>query len=165
MAESTATRATTNSEQFLTFLLPPNQKVMISTKQLVEIVNISINQIVPIPDVPSHVMGVSNWRGEVLWLVDLGYMLGFDPLHAIGGYTQVTYKTILVRSQGQIMGLVVGGVAQMIWCTPDQIQPSSTNYVTAELASYLRGYYLAPDRGLTLVLDGDALTGSMLTRA
>lgn len=156
MAESTATKVT-GSEQFLTFLLPPEQRVMISTKQLVEIVNISISQVVPIPDVPPYVMGVSNWRGEVLWLVDLGYMLGFDPLHT-AGYAQVNYKAILLRSQGQIVGLLVNGVEQMIWCAPDQIQPTSTNYVTSELASYLRGYYLAPDRDLTLVLDGEALT-------
>lgn len=160
MPESTATKATTSSEQFLTFSLPPDQKVMISTKQLVEIVNISISQIVPIPDVPPYVMGVSNWRGEVLWVIDLGYMLGFDPLHATG-YTQATYKTILVRSQGQILGLVVNRVEQTIWCAPDQIQPSSANYVTAELAHCLRGYYLALNRDLTLVLDGDALSPAM----
>jgi positive phototaxis protein PixI len=107
-------------------------------------------------------MGVSNWRGEVLWLVDLGYMIGFDALHA-AGYTQVIYKTILVRSQGQILGLVVSGVEQMLWCALDQIQPSSTNYVTSELASYLRGYYLSPNRDLILVLDGDALSPAMDT--
>ncbi|WP_019502435.1 chemotaxis protein CheW [Pseudanabaena sp. PCC 6802] len=159
MAESTSTKATA-SEQFLTFLLPPKQRVMISTKQLVEIVNISIGQVVPIPDVSPYVMGVSNWRGEVLWMVDLGCMLGFEPLHA-ASYTQATYKSILVRSQGQIMGLVVSGVEQMLWCAPDRIQTSVANYVTSDLASYLRGYYLAPDRDLTLVLDGDALAPAM----
>jgi positive phototaxis protein PixI len=162
MATETAAAkaAIDRSEQFLTFLLPPNQKVMISTKQLVEIFNVSLGQVVPIPDVPPFVMGVCNWRGEVLWLVDLGYMLGFEPLHA-QGYTQATYKAILVRSQGQILGLVVRGVEQMIWCPTEQIQSSSANYVTAELASCFRGYYLAPNQEVILVLDGDALSQAM----
>lgn len=154
--ESAVAKANVGSEQFLSFVLPPDQKVIVSTKQLIEILNISLGQIVPIPDVPPFVMGVCNWRGEVLWVADLGYILGFEPLYQ-QGFTQTTYKVILLRSQGQTLGLAVRNVQQMVWCNPEQIQASSDSYVTSELSSCIQGYYLSPDRELMLVLDGDAL--------
>jgi positive phototaxis protein PixI len=153
-------KATVGSEQFLSFVLPPQQKVIVSTKKLVEILNISLGQIVPIPDVPPFVMGVTNWRGEVLWVADLAYMLGFEPLYQ-QGFTQPNYKVILLRSQGQTLGLAVRNVEQMVWCNPEQIQSSSTSYVTSELSSCIQGYYLTSDRELMLVLDGDALFQTM----
>jgi positive phototaxis protein PixI len=158
--ESAVSKATVGSEQFLSFVLPPEQKVIVSTKQLVEILNISLTQIVPIPDVPPFVMGACNWRGEVLWVADLGYMLGFEPLYQ-QGFNQPTYKVILLRSQGQTLGLAVRNIKQMMWCDPSQIQSSSTNYVTSDLSSCIQGYYLSPDRELMLVLDGDALFQTM----
>lgn len=154
--ESAVARAAVGDEQFLSFVLPPAQKVIVSTKDLVEILNISLGQIVPIPDVPAFVMGVSNWRGEVLWVADLSYMLGFEPLYQ-HGFTQTTYKVILLRSQGRTLGLAVRNVEQMLWCNPDQIQASSTNYVTSELSSCIQGYYLNANQELMLVLDGDML--------
>ncbi len=158
--ESAVTKANVGTEQFLSFVLPPEQKVIVSTRHLIEILNISLTQIVPIPDVPPFVMGVCNWRGEVLWVADLGYMLGFEPLYQ-HGFTQTTYKVILLRSQGQTLGLAVRNVEQMVWCNPAQIQSSSTNYVTSELSSCIQGYYLTADRELMLVLDGDALFQTM----
>jgi positive phototaxis protein PixI len=158
--ESAVAKATVGSEQFLSFVLPPEQKVIVSTKYLIEILNISLSQVVSIPDVPPFVMGVCNWRGEVLWVTDLGLMLGFEPLYQ-QGFTQSTYKVILLRSQGQTLGLAVRNVEQMLWCSPDQIQSSSNSYVTSELSSCFQGYYLTPGQELMLVLDGDALFQTM----
>lgn len=153
---SKPTNAKTKTEQFLTFLLPPEQKVILPTKQLVEILSLSLGQITPITDLAPAVMGVCNWRGEVLWVVDLGYLLGFNPLfHYV--HTQSTYKVILVHSQGYTLGLAVSQVGQMLWCDPTQIQPASATFVDSELAAYLRGYWLDPNGDAFLVLDADAL--------
>jgi positive phototaxis protein PixI len=157
---SAVAKATIGDEQFLSFVLPPAQKVIVSTKHLVEILNLSLGQVVPIPDVPVFVMGVCNWRGEVLWVVDLSYMLGFEPLYQ-HGFTQTTYKVILLRSQGKTIGLAVRNVEQMVWCNPEQIQSSSTSYVTSELSSCIQGYYLNAKQELMLVLDGEALFQTM----
>lgn len=157
-ATSKATQAQT--QQFFTFHLPGEQMAMLPTQQLIEVLNISLGQIVPIPDVTPSVMGVCNWRGEVVWVVDLGYMLGFEPLFQ-QGYIQANLNVILIRDRGQTLGLAVKQIGQMIWCDLAQIQTSPATHITAELARSLRGYWLSPKGEMMLVLDGDALFETM----
>ncbi len=50
---------TEKSQQFLSFTVSPDQtQAMVSTHQLTEILSLTANQIVPIPDSPPEVMGV-----------------------------------------------------------------------------------------------------------
>ncbi|NJM77688.1 MAG: chemotaxis protein CheW, partial [Acaryochloridaceae cyanobacterium RU_4_10] len=73
-------------------------------------------------------LGVCNWRGEVLWLADLGHCLGFEPL-----YTQSLRKgqvnTIIVHNNGQTLGLGVEQVNEMLWCDRAQIQPAPMQHL------------------------------------
>ncbi|CAN1212477.1 chemotaxis protein CheW [Tumidithrix helvetica PCC 7403] len=150
-----------NTEQFLTFSVSPTQKVMLATKQLVEILNLSLGQITAIADVAPTVMGVCNWRGEVLWVVDLAYLMGFEPLYR-SGYTQTNCSVILVRSQGMAIGLAVTQVGQMLWCESEQILPAPATFANSGMGKFLRGYWLNETgwhegSETLLVLNGDAL--------
>ncbi|MEE3716098.1 chemotaxis protein CheW [Tumidithrix elongata RA019] len=157
-----------NSEQFLTFSVSPTQKVMLATRQLVEILNLSLGQITAIADVAPTVMGVCNWRGEVLWVVDLAYLMGFEPIYR-SGYTQTNCSVILVRqnasqreSQGIAIGLAVTQVGQMLWCESEQILPAPATIANSGMGKFLRGYWLNETGWLEgsetlLVLNGDAL--------
>ncbi len=66
-------------EQFLRFHLVPDTTLMLSITQLTEVLTIPVGQIIPIPHMPAWVMGVYNWRGEILWMVDLGQLVGLTP--------------------------------------------------------------------------------------
>jgi positive phototaxis protein PixI len=136
-----ANQRTMNSEQFLTFSVSPTQQVMLATKQLVEILSLSLGQITSIADVATSVMGVCNWRGEVLWVIDLADLMGFEPMYG-GGYTQVNANVILARSQGMVVGLAVAKVGQMLWCEADQILPAPATFAQSEMSRFLRGYWL-----------------------
>jgi len=65
-------------EQFLRFHLEPETKIMLPIEQVTEVLKIDVGNIVPIPQMPSWVMGVYNWRGEILWIVDLGHLIGLN---------------------------------------------------------------------------------------
>lgn len=71
--------ASRTSEQFLRFHLLPDTTVLLPIQQLTEVLTIPRSQIVPIFQMPTWVMGAYNWRGEVLWIVDLGYLVGLTP--------------------------------------------------------------------------------------
>jgi positive phototaxis protein PixI len=146
--------STVQTEQFLSFRLTSTIQAMLPTQQLTEILNLSFNQIVPIPDMPPQMMGVCNWRGEVLWLVDLGYLLGSEPLFE---HRRTACKAIVVQYQGQMLGLVVNQVNQMIWCDLAQVQPLPKTQLTPELSACLQGYWLTPQHETLLVLDSDIL--------
>jgi positive phototaxis protein PixI len=150
------------TEQFLSFHLTSTIQAMLPTQQLTEILNLPFHQIVPIPDMPPQIMGVCNWRGEVLWLVDLGYVLGSEPLFENRlqprvGSRRKACRAIVVQYQGQTLGLVVNQVNQMIWCDLAQVRALPETQLTPELAACLQGYWLTPQHETLLVLDSDLL--------
>ena len=132
-------------------------RAMLRSHQLTEILNLNVSQIVPIPDVPLGVMGICNWRGEVLWIIDLGHLLGFDPLYVQQNLRQQTLKIIVVNRQGQTLGLAVSQVDQMVWCDPTEFQWVPDSPVTSTLTRCLEGYWLSPTGERLMVLDGNAV--------
>jgi len=153
------TAASERTQQFLSFFLPPHIHAMLPTQQLTEILSLAAHQIVPIPDVPPQVMGVCNWRGEVLWLLDLGYLLGAEPISNQSDH-QSSYSTIVVHDQGCTLGLVVGQINRMLWCNPDQIQRLPTVQNTTPISPCLQGYWLSPQAETLLVLNSLVLINS-----
>ncbi|PSF38861.1 chemotaxis protein CheW [Aphanothece hegewaldii CCALA 016] len=157
-------------EQFLRFYLVPETTVMLPVTQLIEVLTIPIGQIIPIPQMPSWVMGVYNWRGEVLWMVDLGHLLGLTPTHQ---QTRIisNYRAIVInntqdesnqtRSLNQMLGLVVSQVEDIELCNPDEIQSPPASAISLSLAPFLRGYWLNSDGDLLIVLDGAAILAAM----
>jgi positive phototaxis protein PixI len=156
----TAVKTGTDLVQFLSFQLPPDTGAMLPTHQLVEITTLHLSQVVPIPDVSPALLGVCNWRGEVLWLADLGLLLGFEPL-----YTHSLQKgqvnTIIIQRNGRMLGLGVEQVNQMVWCDRAQIQPAHMTHLSALLTRCLQGYWTDPQNKGYLVLDGEAILNSL----
>jgi len=147
---------TVATTRYLVLHLTDQQLVMLPVDQLAEVFNLSLTQIVSIPDLPRAVMGVCNWRGEVTWVVDLSYLLGFQPLFQ-KGFSQTIYKVVLLQVDNQYVGLVVPQVGEMINCPDQQIQNTGLNNINTNLARCLRGYFLNGDRQMVLAIDGRAL--------
>ncbi|MFN3926985.1 MAG: chemotaxis protein CheW [Pseudanabaenaceae cyanobacterium] len=143
-------------DRYLVLQLTGAELVMLPIGELGEVFNISLLQVVQIPDLPAHVMGVCNWRGEVVWLVDVGAWLGFPPLYQ-QGFSQITYKVVLLQSGG--LGLVVTRVGNILTCTPDQIQPVHFP-LSGKLKEVCQGYVLQQGQTL-LALDGKQLAGAI----
>ncbi|MBW4522691.1 MAG: chemotaxis protein CheW [Scytolyngbya sp. HA4215-MV1] len=145
-----------STQQFLSFRLSSTTQAMISTQKLTEILSVSLSQIISIPDVPSQVMGVCNWRGEILWLVDLALLLGFEPLFSQRDY-QAGYRAIVVHHRDYTLGLMVDRVSQMLWCDPQQFQPIPSTQMTPTLSRCLQGYWLSEAGETFLVLNAEAI--------
>jgi positive phototaxis protein PixI len=157
-------------EQFLRFALVPDTEVLLPIAQLLEVLTIPIGQIIPIPQMPAWVMGVYNWRGEVLWMVDLGYLLGLTPAHQqtkiISNYRAIVIHAHFnapdrVRSGNQMLGLVVTQVEDIESFNPDEIESPPATAVSVSQAPFLRGYWLKGDGKMLLVLDGAAILAAM----
>ena len=154
-------------EQFLQFRLGQDTRVMLPITQLIEALTISFGQIVPIPHLPAWVMGVYNWRGEILWMIDLGHLVGFTPWHQQVVNTS-THRAIMKHDRSQrakdkslAIGLVVSQVEGIEWCSPDQIYSPPASAVTPELAPFLRGFWLKPNGDMLTILDGRAILAAM----
>ncbi|MBD1997074.1 chemotaxis protein CheW [Leptolyngbya sp. FACHB-541] len=156
------------SEQFLRLYLFPNATVLLPIQQLSEVLTLPTERVTPIPHMPDWVMGVYNWRGEILWTVDLGHLCGFMPW-----YQQATnvsaFPTVILQvrnhkagsARNQMLGLVVNRVEDIEWCDPEMIQPLPRTAVSPQLAPFLRGYWWKSGGDMLAVLDGEAIIRAM----
>ena len=158
-------------EQFLRFRLEPSTKVMLPIEQITEVLKIAIGHIVPIPEMPSWVMGVYNWRGEILWMLDLGHLIGLNSWYEQGinatNYTALVlsesnHKNAKVKAMERAsLGLIITQVEDIEWCNPGVIHSPPASAITAELAPFLRGYWLKPDGETIWTLNGSAIFAVM----
>jgi positive phototaxis protein PixI len=140
---------TPKTEQFLSFSLSTSIAI-VSTQNLTEVLTLSAQQIIPIPDLDRSVMGVCNWRGEVLWLVDLDVVLNGTPLPPPQG---THYSAIILHHNGQTLGLVVSQITQMVWCSAADIQPLPRTKQMPHTSPFIQGYCASSQSDPFLVLN------------
>lgn len=161
------------TQQFLRLHLIPDTTAMLAVNQIAEVLNIPITQVVPIPQMPAWVLGVYNWRGEILWIMDLGHLLGLTPLSQ-QSTNSATYTAVVIRNAQQrsftlgnsntsdkVLGLLINRVEDLESCNPDVIQSPPQSAVKPELVPYLRGYWLKPSGEIIVVLDGNSIIAGM----
>ncbi|MEM9008123.1 MAG: CheW domain-containing protein [Cyanobacteria bacterium P01_F01_bin.86] len=160
------------SDQFLRFHLFPDMTAVIPVEQLTEILKVSLSQITPIPHLPEWITGIYNWRGEVLWMVDLGNLIGLTPWHQQENQSSKISVIVLdacrqseptAISESLPLGLIVNQVEDIEWLTTDQLQSPSNSMITDQLAPFLCGYWLSDDGEMLTLLDGDAILDRMPT--
>lgn len=77
-ATALGTEVSLPEEQFLQVYLG-DLPLLLPVNQLVEIMTLAMGQVVPMFHMADWVMGVYNWRGEMLWIADLGHFFGLPP--------------------------------------------------------------------------------------
>ncbi len=115
LTKSRSAQTSAIQQPYLSFRLSPTQLGMVPTDALIEVIALVDSQIVTIPEMPQHVMGVYNCRGEVIWLVNGETFFGL-PL------TTAIHNAILIRRDDRIIGFAVHQVEQMLWCNPADIE-------------------------------------------
>ena len=110
-------------EQFLQISLPGELPLLLPGANLVEIMKLAIGQVVPMFEMAPWVMGIYNWRGDMLWIADLGHFLGLTPWYnqaaAATRHTVVVIRppfaaTPLTDEPPPTLGLVVSAVEAMV---------------------------------------------------
>jgi positive phototaxis protein PixI len=67
-------------QRLLRFPLGFQDSAMLPLEQITEILRVDVAEILPLPEMPSCVLGICNWRGEMLWVVDLDNLVGYPSL-------------------------------------------------------------------------------------
>ncbi len=159
---SNPTERRSSSYQSLSFYLTPQVQALLPTIQLTEVINLEASQVVPVFDLPEAVMGICNHRGEVLWIVDLACLLGFDTLSTQN--CRQFYNVLVIHHMQSHIGVAVRQVGQLVICAGSRIQPLPAAMVLdmpPKLAFCLKGLYATPDQRVEskalLVLDGEKI--------
>lgn len=108
---------------------------------------ISLRELIPVPCTPAFVLGVINYRGRILTVLDLRSLLGLS-----GGGVAEGNKVVSVEAGGTTFGIVVDTVVGTISVLAHKVAPPP---------EALNGLRLALTRGITeeliTILDLDAL--------
>ncbi len=164
----TAISSDSPSQSYLRFRLG-STRALLPAGHLTEVLSLSPEQVLPIPDLPAWVLGVHNWRGEVLWLADLGALAGFPSLW---DQAPAQIACIIIhqasnrRSVGnKFLGLGVAALEDLERCQADQIQALAVPPSSPGFALLLQGYRLSPDREVLPVLDPAAILEQVQTHS
>lgn len=110
-----------------------------------------------VPRCPRGVRGVVNLRGHLVTALDLGALLRLPPSGSTGSVD------LIVRHAGELIGLPVDSVAEVLDVPPDS-RTSPPDNLTGAVRALVRGVH-ALDRGLALELDVPALVSAARSAA
>jgi positive phototaxis protein PixI len=172
--------AARTQQQFLRFSIQPGLMALIEIDRVMELVNIPISGVVPMPHLPPAVRGVYNWRGDILWIVDLAVLLGcgqefsrkyrsLEPLVILSSTavaerfsdrnaprTPLAPATIDYQADTAI-GVIVEEIVEIEWCDLDLISSNLPTNLDPGLAKWMRGIWESPTGENFLVLDAAAI--------
>jgi positive phototaxis protein PixI len=111
-----------NRQRVLRFRLGSQNNALLPLAQITEILRVDVTDILPVPELSPCILGLGNWRGNMLWLIDLNHLVGNPPLFQ--PESELTpLIVIVVEVNQQLFGLGVQAVHDVERYDLDQLQP------------------------------------------
>jgi len=135
-------------QKFLRFRLDRTQSMLLAVENIAAVQTVAIADILPVPQTNESVLGMSNWRGESLWLVDLAQQLG---LSAVVSQTQrmTTLSAIVIQANSYSLGLVVPEIYEIEEHNPKWLLHPSADLYPQQILPFINGYF-KHDRSIVL---------------
>jgi positive phototaxis protein PixI len=145
-----------NKQKFLSFNLGIKDIAVISLEQITEVLQVSLIEICGVPQMPSSVLGIYNWRGEMLWLVDLEDMLGYpSPVKNSNFLSKM--MAVVLESEGKYLGLLVRQLLDIEWFDVQQLKRPSAELFYPSMSPFLQGYFINNSEQMIFSLDALAI--------
>jgi positive phototaxis protein PixI len=148
-------------QKFLSFNLGVKDIAVFSLQYVAEVLQVSLAEVSVVPQMPRSVLGIYNWRGEMLWLVDLEEMLGYPPMLQGSNFISKMMAVVL-ESDGKFLGLLVRQLTDIEWLDPQEMKSPSTELFYPETSPLLQGYFINDSQQMILSLDALAIMQSPL---
>lgn len=129
--------------QWVTFRLG-DETYGINVMQVQEVLRVS--EIAPVPGAPDYVLGIINLRGNVVTVIDTRKRFGMPP-----GEVDDNSRVVIIESQGQIFGILVDSVAEVVELRRSEIDVAP-NVGNEESARYIQGVATV-DSDLLILVD------------
>lgn len=157
--------SSSEDEKFLRFQLGTEGKALLPLNIIYQVMRVPGSEILPVPQMPICVLGIYNWRGEMLWLVDIGQLVGFptwwEPSAGKGGVGG-DLMTIAIHVNDRSLGLVVPQINDIELHDSQQMQVPSMGLFAPEVMPYLQGYLITENSEVLMVLNGEAIAQAPL---
>ncbi|MBD2299123.1 purine-binding chemotaxis protein CheW [Nostoc sp. FACHB-87] len=148
-----------NQQKFLGFTLGSNDKAVISLQHITEVLQVSLADICGVPQMPSCVLGIYNWRGEMLWLVDLEEMLGYPSL--LQGVNFLSkMMAVILEIDGKNLGFLVKNLMDIEWLDTEQMKLPAADFLSPKVSAFIQGYFINTLEEMVFNLDAAAIIKS-----
>ena len=148
-----------NKQKYLSFNLGATDTAVIQLEDIIEVIPISFTEICSVPQMHNCILGIYNWRGEMLWVIDLEQMLGYTAItqeaHLIS-----KMMVIIVQAQGKSLGLLVRKLIDIHWLDTDFMKSPESELFKSEVIPVLRGYFINDSEEMIINLDANAIVTS-----
>jgi purine-binding chemotaxis protein CheW len=144
-------------ELCLRFDVPSGNEFAIPAYGVREVMSVYLDRITPIPNASPFFLGTYNWRGQVIWVADLGQFLGDQVLV---GSDRSEISLLIVEDQELVMGFAVHAVANTEWLNVDST--IADRQIPAAMSAFVKGVYTTSgtDRAELKLLDRVAILRS-----
>ena len=152
--------------KFLQFQLGKSEKVYKSAIQgdialldaeiVTEVITISPQDILPVPQMFYCVLGIYGWRSEMLWIVDLENLLGYPPPIEQANLNQ-ELLVMVIQVQGQSIGLVVSGIDNLTEHDLSKFKTSSAEIFSEDVLPFLHGYFTSSANDIIMLIDAEEI--------
>lgn len=123
-------------ELCLRFDVPSGNEFAIPASGVREVMSVYFDRITPIPNASPFFLGTYNWRGQVIWVADLGQFLGDQVLVN----TDQNEVSLLIVEDGElVMGFAVHAVANTEWL--DVNHSISDRHIPTAMNGFIKGVY------------------------
>ncbi|MDZ8109872.1 MAG: chemotaxis protein CheW [Nostoc sp. DedQUE12a] len=147
------------ADGYLKFQLNQQTAAVLSMKHTQEAILVPVDSVTSMPNMPTCILGLMNWRSRIIWVVDLPRMLNLESLD----YRVRQYSAIVIRVESLLLGLVVQEIKGTIRFVADEIH-SPIGQVASSLVPYLCGC-VVQEKEILLVLDSQAIVQSSILRS
>ncbi len=96
-----------------------NNEYAIEIIDVNEIIIANDQKIFPVPNMPEYVIGVINYRGKVLSIIDLKIAFGLDS----DNYKESS-KIIIINNNNKLIGFIVDEVEEILKISEEDIHPN-----------------------------------------
>ncbi|MCU0527189.1 MAG: chemotaxis protein CheW [Elainella sp. Prado103] len=145
-------------ETYLKFRLDAQTAAVIPARSIQEAFILPARQLTAMPNLPAALLGLTNRRNQIIWVVDLAQLLGLSIFDA----STRQYNLLLIQVGMLQLGLAVHGIEGMVRLSTDRIQ-APIGQMSVSLLPYLQGCTWTSQNDqpeILLVLDAEAITQS-----
>ncbi|MEH1926687.1 chemotaxis protein CheW [Nostoc sp.] len=147
------------ADSYLKFQLNQQTTAVLSMRHMQEAIIVPIESVTSMPNMPSCILGLMNWRSRIIWVADLPRMLNLESLD----YRLRQYNAIIIRVESLLLALVVQEIKGTTKFVADTIH-SPIGQVASSLLPYLCGCVVQQEE-ILLVLDAEAIVQSSILRS
>lgn len=127
------------SQEYFQVELPQGVQIAIPLEQTAEVFSLSRHDICLIPGVAPSLLGITNQRGRLIWMLELGDLLGLPMPSGRSPQERLTALVMTHRGQEQQvkLGCLVSSLRGIIPIEPEQIQP-----IPKQLKKQVRQFFI-----------------------